>query len=70
MEAFDWYRRQRFYDPRRAMALRAWIEGDLRLSLRLLEWTQPNQKNFGLTNLETNQKDSKNLEKNWSLQAA
>ena len=40
-EAFDWYRRQRFYDPRRAMALRAWTEGDLRLALRLLEWASP-----------------------------
>ena len=40
-EAFDWYRRQRFYDPRRAMAIRAWIDGDLRLALRLLQWAQP-----------------------------
>jgi hypothetical protein len=40
-DAFVWYRRQPFYDPRRAMALRAWTEGDMRLALRLLEWTQP-----------------------------
>ena len=40
-EAFDWYRQQRFYDPRRAMALRAWTEGDLKLALRLLEWAMP-----------------------------
>jgi hypothetical protein len=40
-DAFDWYRRQRFYDPRRAMALRAWTEGDLRLALRLLAWASP-----------------------------
>ena len=40
-EAFDWYRLQRFYDPRRAMALRAWMDGDLRLALRLLQWAQP-----------------------------
>ena len=39
---FDWYRRQRFYDPRRAMAIRAWMDGDLRLALRLLQWAQPN----------------------------
>ena len=38
---FDWYRRQRFYDPRRAMAIRAWMDGDLRLALRLLQWAQP-----------------------------
>ena len=40
-DAFDWYRRQPFYDPRRAMALRAWTEGDLRLALRLLDWAEP-----------------------------
>jgi hypothetical protein len=42
-DAFDWYRRQRFYDPRRAMALRAWTEGDLRLALRLLAWASPEE---------------------------
>ncbi|CAK6687032.1 HNH endonuclease signature motif containing protein [Synechococcus sp. CCY9201] len=42
-EAFDWYRRQSFYDPRRAMALRAWMDGDLRLALRLLQWSLPAQ---------------------------
>ncbi len=40
-DAFDWYRRQRFYDPRRAMAIRAWMDGDLRLALRLLQWASP-----------------------------
>lgn len=40
-EAFGWYRQQPFYDPRRAMALRAWTDGDLRLALRLLQWTRP-----------------------------
>ena len=40
-DVFDWYRRQRFYDPRRAMAIRAWTDGDLRLALRLLQWAQP-----------------------------
>jgi hypothetical protein len=42
-DAFDWYRRQSFYDPRRAMALRAWTEGDLRLALRLLSWASPEE---------------------------
>lgn len=37
----EWYRRQSFYDPRRAMALRAWADGDLRLALRLLSWVAP-----------------------------
>ena len=40
-EAFSWYRSQSFYDPRRAMAIRAWTEGDLRLALRLLQWANP-----------------------------
>jgi hypothetical protein len=40
-DAFLWYRSQPFYDPRRAMALRAWIDGDLRLALRLLQWVAP-----------------------------
>jgi len=40
-DAFFWYRQQSFYDPRRAMAIRAWTEGDLRLALRLLEWVTP-----------------------------
>ena len=44
-EAFEWYRRQRFYDPRRAMAIRAWVDGDLRLALRLLQWAEPNNQN-------------------------
>ena len=40
-DAFEWYRRQRFYDPRRAMAIRAWMDGDLRLAMRLLQWATP-----------------------------
>tara|TARA_Y100001968_G_scaffold322578_1_gene358895 strand:- start:4404 stop:4814 length:411 start_codon:yes stop_codon:yes gene_type:complete len=42
-EAFNWYRQQKFYDPRRAMALRAWMDGDLRLALRLLQWVEQKQ---------------------------
>ncbi len=45
-EAFYWYRRQKFYDPRRAMALRAWNEGDIRLAIRLLQWAKPQEKNI------------------------
>ena len=40
-DVFAWYRQQRFYDPRRAMAIRAWTDGDMRLAMRLLEWTAP-----------------------------
>lgn len=40
-EALSWYRRQAFYDPRRAMALRAWMEGDMELALHLLRWVHP-----------------------------
>ena len=47
---FAWYRKKNFYDPRRAMAIRAWLEGDLRLSIRLLEWAnkeiKENKANF------------------------
>lgn len=42
-DAFHWYRSQSFYDPRRAMALRAWTDGDLRLALRLLQWASPSE---------------------------
>ena len=41
LDAFYWYRKQKFYDPRRAMAIRAWLDGDLRLALRLLQWANP-----------------------------
>ena len=41
IDAFSWYRSQSFYDPRRAMALRAWVDGDMRLAERLLQWTLP-----------------------------
>ena len=40
-DAFEWYRKQCFYDPRRSMAIRAWTEGDIRLALRLLKWAKP-----------------------------
>ena len=43
-EAFYWYRRQKFYDPRRAMAIRAWSEGDIKLAVRLLQWAKPSLK--------------------------
>ena len=39
--AFEWYRKQHFYDPRRSMAIKAWSEGDIRLALRLLKWAEP-----------------------------
>lgn len=42
-EALTWYREQSFYDPRRAMALRAWTEGDLRLALQLLTRLRPSE---------------------------
>ena len=44
-EAFYWYRGQKFYDPRRAMALRAWMDGDIRLAVRLLQWANPQTDN-------------------------
>tara|TARA_Y100001968_G_scaffold70346_1_gene61476 strand:- start:95 stop:505 length:411 start_codon:yes stop_codon:yes gene_type:complete len=62
-DAFEWYRKQKFYDPRRAMAIRAWIDGDIRLAIRLLEWAKPNEKSH-------NSNQSKNDSKGFNLQAA
>jgi len=42
------------------MAIRAWMDGDLRLALRLLQWAQPNHK----------QNPSINPDEDWVLQAA
>tara|TARA_Y100000589_G_C26945283_1_gene544122 strand:+ start:119 stop:391 length:273 start_codon:yes stop_codon:yes gene_type:complete len=69
-DAFDWYRRQRFYDPRRAMAIRAWMDGDLRLALRLLQWAQPElnqttEPSLGVDSPLNNQDDQ-----DWNFQAA
>ena len=62
-DVFDWYRKQRFYDPRRSMAIRAWIDGDIRLALRLLAWAEPHKK--------TNSDQLKSEEnEDFSLQAA
>ena len=54
-----WYRKQKFYDPRRAMAIRAWLDGDLRLAIRLLQWANPRfinkkNKNYEVFNEEYN----------------
>ena len=62
-DAFAWYRKQRFYDPRRSMAIRAWTEGDVRLALRLLQWAKPKEKK----NLEQSKKQ---LNEDFSWQAA
>ena len=35
---FDWYRKKKFYDPRRAMAIRAWFNDDLKLASVLLNY--------------------------------
>ena len=39
-EAFYWYRKQRFYDPRRAMAIRAWNNNELKLAALLLVYSE------------------------------
>ena len=54
--AFAWYKNQQFYDPRRAIAIRAWMDGDLSLALRLLEWAEPSAIN------------QKKPDRNWGLQ--
>tara|TARA_A100001388_G_C28755560_1_gene494752 strand:+ start:881 stop:1222 length:342 start_codon:yes stop_codon:yes gene_type:complete len=37
-EVLSWYRNQKFYDPRRSMAIRAWINGELNLAKVLLNY--------------------------------
>ena len=44
------------------MAIRAWMDGDLRLAIRLLEWAEPN--------VENNQAKRKDYPKEWDFQAA
>ena len=36
------------------MAIRAWMDGDLRLALRLLQWAQPNQVTSAERTCDTN----------------
>ncbi len=70
-EAFIWYRQQKFYDPRRAMALRAWMDGDLRLSLRLLQWAQPNSEKTPVIQEHHNRENqTRTVDVAWNLQAA
>jgi len=69
-DAFDWYRRQRFYDPRRAMAIRAWMDGDLRLALRLLQWAQPDLDTAQVADLENRNADDDLHSGGWQLQPA
>ena len=38
LEVLSWYRKQNFYDPRRAMAIRAWFNNDLKLASVLLTY--------------------------------
>ena len=37
-EVLNWYRNQKFYDPRRSMAIRAWFNDDLKLAKVLLNY--------------------------------
>ena len=37
-EVLSWYRKQSFYDPRRAMAIRAWLNEDLKLASVLINY--------------------------------
>ena len=69
-DAFDWYRRQRFYDPRRAMAIRAWMDGDLRLALRLLQWAQPDLQPGPLTESDHLRTSDDHSSSDWLFQPA
>ena len=39
-DVLEWYRKQNFYDPRRAMAVRAWFNNELRLASLLLGYVK------------------------------
>ena len=39
-EVLKWYREQKFYDPRRSMAIRAWFNDELKLASVLLEYVK------------------------------
>ena len=39
-DALKWYRNQSFYDPRRAMAIRAWLSNDFKLASLLLDYVK------------------------------
>ena len=69
-DAFDWYRRQRFYDPRRAMAIRAWMDGDLRLAMRLLQWAQPELNTSAPGSSHQQPHDDDGRAGDWAFQAA
>ena len=69
-DVFDWYRRQRFYDPRRAMAIRAWMDGDLRLAMRLLQWAQPEHNQPTRSEAANNTHSHGDDDQNWGLRTA
>jgi hypothetical protein len=69
-DVFDWYRRQRFYDPRRAMAIRAWTDGDLRLALRLLQWAQPEHNQPSRPERPNGSRAKRDDKQDWGLRTA
>ena len=69
-DIFDWYRRQRFYDPRRAMAIRAWTDGDLRLAIRLLQWAQPEHNQLPNSKRANDTLTKGDDEQSWGLRTA
>ena len=69
-DAFQWYRRQRFYDPRRAMAIRAWMDGDLRLAVRLLQWATPTESTNTRNRQRSRSANTSDMDNDLNLQAA
>lgn len=53
------------------MAIRAWMDGDLRLALRLLQWAQPDlqQATANATNADSPQPNPQD-DSDWAFQAA
>jgi hypothetical protein len=52
------------------MAIRAWMDGDLRLALRLLQWAQPDLDTAQVADLDNREVDDDLQSGGWQLQPA
>jgi|TARA_B100000073_G_scaffold290807_1_gene253630 hypothetical protein len=52
------------------MAIRAWMDGDLRLALRLLQWAQPELSQTTNASLAPDSAHNNQGHQNWGLEAA
>ena len=52
------------------MAIRAWMDGDLRLALRLLQWAQPELNQTSHASMAPDASLNHQSHQNWGLEAA